>query len=184
MEEEYDTTLIDAVRAQFPDLAVSEPRVIMQLLGTKSIAPWYKEWKGKQSLEKALPDPWLAAGLDGRAWDWCVNNKQTRAAVRKAHADKTKKLAAEHKQRVEAADRERDMALLATDSPLMDLMEAGFDQIPLAAQARVSSATDDAARKTLLDAALLQYRRARIADLYPAGIDKFVPGVGNAGPGA
>lgn len=64
----------------------------------------------------------------------------------------------------------------------MDLIEAGFEQLPLAAQARVSSATDDSQRKVLLESALKSYRTARLRELYPDGIGDFRPNVGAAGP--
>jgi hypothetical protein len=182
MADALDEKLLAAVRAQFKDLATVEPQVISKLLGTKSIAPWYKDYKERRAIEQALPDEWSEAGLTGAIWAWATGVKQQRAEVRKAHADKTKQLAAEHKQRVDAADRARDAALAAGASPLMDLLEAGYEQLPLAAQAVVSAADDDTARKALLAKALERYRKVKIAELYPEGIDKFIAGRGAAAP--
>jgi hypothetical protein len=184
MTDVIDQDLVEAVRAQFADLRSAEPEVIAKLLGTKTIAPWYKDYKDKRSLEKALPDDWAEAGIDGAIWQWAVGVKATRSGIRKTHAEKTKQLATEHKQKVDNADRQRDTSLSATDSPLMDLIEAGFEQLPLGAQARVSAAADDEQRKRILNASLLQYRQRRLAEMFPEGIGKFRPNEGAAGPSA
>jgi len=178
-----DQELIDAVRLHFAELKTAEPKVIAKLLGTKSVEPWYRNWKEQQALSKAVPDEWAAVGLSGDIWQWAIDNKQARSAIRKAHADKTEQLAREHKQRVDLADATRDTALQSTDSPLMDLIEAGYDQLPLAAQAVISGAKDEAERKPLMAAALKRYREQKLVEFFGSDITTFRPGVGPAKPG-
>jgi hypothetical protein len=175
MANTINDELANAMRAQFPDLRTTESTVLAKLLGTKSIAPWYAQYKEKRALEQSLPDAFAEAGLSAEMWAWATAEKQRRSAARKAHADAVKILATEYKQKVDIADRRRDADLASTDSALMDVIEAGFDQLPLKAQASVSAATDDANRKTLLDDAIKRFRQAKIRELYPEGVDKFDP---------
>jgi hypothetical protein len=181
MSGELDEQLLTAVRAQFEALRTVEPAVISKLLGTRTIAPWYKEYKERRALEQQLPDHMADAGLTPEMWAWATGVKSNRAKARKAHADEVKQLATAYKQKVDIADGRRDAALGETNSDLMDLIEAGFDQLPLAAQAIVSAATDDRQRKDLLDKALLRYRSTILTKLYPEGPEKFAPGKGPAG---
>jgi hypothetical protein len=175
-----DQELIDAVRANFAELRAAEPKVIAQLLGTKSVQPWYRQWKSEQKLAKAVPNDWAEVGLPGDIWEWAVDIKQQRTAARKAHAAKTEQLAREHKQRVDLADNARDAALQLTESPLMDLIEAGYDQLPLAAQASISSASSDEQRKELMGKAMGRYRAAKLAELFGGDATTFKPGQGPA----
>jgi hypothetical protein len=178
-EKPLDDDLVVALRAQFQDLQTVEPHVLAKLLGTKSIAPWYREYKQQRALEQSLPDQWADVDLPPEAWAWAVEQRRRRSEIRAKHAAELGELAKQYKQKTDIADARRDTSLGVTNSPLMDLIEAGFEQLPLAAQAVISGAEDREVRAELLEAAIQKYRVAKLQELYPGGIN-FSPGVGPA----
>jgi hypothetical protein len=184
MTSQHDDELVDALRAQFPAFQNAPPEVITSLLGSKTVAPWYKQWKEQRAIDKALPDAFADAGFTGDIWKWATNIRTQRSTVRKTHADTTQRLAREHKQKVDLADASLHSGLAATDSPLMDLIEAGFEQLPLASQVAVSSAVDNTTRERLLGEHLATFRRTGLHALYPEGVEAFRPGIGPSSAGA
>jgi hypothetical protein len=180
--DDIDDELAAALERQFPDLKGTTSATKSKLLGTRSVQPWYREWRQRQALLKALPDQYADAGFTPAMWAWAVDIKQRRKTVRAEHAEAVKQLALTHKQKVDIADRRRDTDLAASDSPLMQLLEAGYEDLPLAVQAQIAGASDDAARKKMLDSALLRFQQARLRELY-TDPDEFAPGVGPAAAG-
>jgi hypothetical protein len=181
-KEAVSDELYEAITAEFAELRGADRSVISQLLGTRTVKDWYRDWKEKQSLEAGLPDAWADAGLSAAAWAWATRQGQLRSDIRKGHAEATQELAKKHKQAVDRADAERDQRLRATDSPLLAVIEAGYDQLSLASQVRISKSADAASRKVALDAEILAFRRAALAELYTDIGREFQANVGPAGP--
>jgi len=171
--------LVDALRTRFPELRLTSVDLLPQLLGTDSVKGWYREYKERRAVEAALPDDWEAAGLSPEQWAWAQDNKKARASIRKIHADATKALSEEHSRKVFLANARRDTDLVATQSPLMDLIELGYDNLPLASQAYIAAAIDAKDRKARTEDHIAKMRKAKLADLYPEGAD-FKPGFGPA----
>uniref|UniRef100_A0A2V0RL18 Uncharacterized protein n=1 Tax=viral metagenome TaxID=1070528 RepID=A0A2V0RL18_9ZZZZ len=174
-EEEKFDELKAALFLEFPPLRGSTDAVVRQMLGTKSVKPWYGKYKERVKLEAGLPEGMGAAGLTAEMWDWALDVKKDRSTARAAHAKACEELARKHKLAVDKEDAQLAAALADNDSPLIRLIEAGYEELPLRSQARVAAIEDKKLRIKALDDELLAYRKTMLAQLYP-DTTKFTPG--------
>jgi len=178
-KDTLDEALVDALRAQFTELRDTPVELLSELLGTISVKGWYKEYKERKAVEAALPAQWSAVGLTSEQWAWATTVQRDRSAIRKTHADETKALSEEHTRKVFAANGRRDASLITTQSPLMDLIELGYDNLPLKSQAYIAGSKDKEERDKRTADHVAKMRKAKLNELYPEGSD-FKPGLGPA----
>lgn len=158
------------------------------LLGDAEVAPWYKTWRKERAKSKALRSYLRPQGLTDVQWAQVAALLPGRKEVRVAFWRRRMAIAEEYDRAI-FLDVAEAAALVATDSPLMAVVEAGYSRIPLRWKGWVE-AFDAASRpwglqfaKSLVPRALiLQIRDAiprRLADvqLAAAGVPGR-PGVG------
>jgi hypothetical protein len=174
-EQEKFDELKAAVVLKFPALAGSTDEVIQKMLGTKTVKSWYTEYKAKVNLESGLPDAMGDAGITPEMWEWALDVKKRRSAARQLHADACKSLAISHKRAVDKEDDRLATSLASDDSPLIRIVEAGYEDLPLRAQAKIAAVNDKKLRQVTLDQEVLKYRKEMLAKLYPDAAN-FTPG--------
>jgi hypothetical protein len=182
-KKQFNEQLVTDFHAQFPSLVSLGFEEISKLLSTKTVKPWYEQWSDAMSHKQLVPDQMAAAGVTPDMWSWYTSQLEQRKAARKLHAEVTQRLAREHEVRVRTADDTLNRELVATSSPFIKIIEAGYEELPLTQQAKLLQIEDTKARKVELARMLDAFRAASITAMYPDGTS-FKPGSGPAEPGS
>lgn len=167
-----DQALVTAFNSHFGTV-VSDPHIVKKLLGSLHVRGWYEEYRRERAEAAALPSHWAEVGLTSDLW---LTAQSHTAAIRQARAG----LAATASALAEQFDRDLRAAEAACQSqvaphmtPVVRVVLAGYEDLPLDAQVRVESAAAES-RAATLDAELKAWRIRAVAEV-KAGRDPFRP---------
>jgi hypothetical protein len=163
---EVKTAIIDELRTRFTFLATAETSEIEQLLGHKDIRPAYEEIKARIQGANSVPDQLRDSGITADMWAFASAARRDRGEARAEHAATTKRIADEAAQKVKLANAKLATRLAATDTPIVGIVEAGVDVLPPQVTLQLNRITDQKQRDAFSDAAMLEWRKARIAAVY------------------
>jgi hypothetical protein len=167
-DNKVDDELASAFRIKF-GIADASAETIAKLLGTRNVAPWYADYKSKRSTEKKLPEEWRKAGLRAEDWVSVEQSRIARGKIRAKHSDATKLESERYKAKIASLEVQRDAELSSLDSPILAIIEAGYQDLTLAAQARIESKSGDD-RTTQEKIEVANYRKSEVSKLYASQI--------------
>lgn len=168
--EEEDRALLVAFNAKFSQ-AVTDPAVVKKLLGSPHVRAWYKDYKAERASSLSLPDHWREVGLTPAQW---AASQAARTAIREARADfatKSAELAAKFDADLKTAEKQCEARSAPHLTPLVRVLDAGYNQLPLEAQLRIESAAAD--RRTATMEAELKAWRVAALRMLADGQDPF-----------
>nr|ALR87110.1 hypothetical protein [Nigrospora oryzae unassigned RNA virus 1] len=152
-----DSELVAAFNSHFKLKAT--PQAVGRLLGSPHVRPWYAEYRAAKASSSALPDQWKDAGMTAEEWASVMPAKTHRTEARAASQKRLSELAERYKRDVEVVNTETMLALRQHESPMVLVVEGGYEQLSLAAQARIEEMTDPDARAGQLKAELAAARK-------------------------
>lgn len=152
---------------------VSDPHVVKKLLGSLHVRGWYQEYRRERAEAAALPCHWAEVGLTSELW---LAGQVHTAAIRQARAGlaaTASALAGQFDRDLRAAEAACQSQVAPHLTPLVRVLLAGYEDLPLDAQVRVESAAAES-RGPTLDAELKSWRIKAVAEI-KAGRDPFRP---------
>jgi len=133
------------------------------LLGDKRARAWNKGWTEESSLVMQLPDHWRDAGIEPEEWQQWLEIRSMRSKVRKEHADWMAAAKKDYEVKCLAAAVRLKNVLASTESPLVTIMEMGYDDLTLVQKLSVEREVGQTARTARIKALVAAARQTRIA---------------------
>jgi hypothetical protein len=152
-----DAALTAAFNANFKMALKHE--VIVKILGSPHVRGWYAEYRAGIAAQSSLPAQWKEAGLTPDEWKGVEVARTARTGVRSAGQERLAAAAQTYKDACAAINAEITLGLAAHASPLVLAVEGGYEQLPLAAQARIEGREGAEAREAQLKAELAAARK-------------------------
>jgi hypothetical protein len=168
--EDDSAALYKAFQLKFPSVKVTQDD-LPALLGQRDVDQWYKAWKYTRNSFKALPTVLKGTGLTGEVWAVYLEAHAQRAALRKAHADITRRLAEEHKAKVKAANDNLESQLAPTNTKLVKLLDTRVGDLPLGLQAQLLAIKDKPAKDKASNDAIAAFVKAGLVALKIADVN-------------
>jgi len=165
-KEETKKLILDELRSQFTYLSAATDGDVEKLLGHRDIRPTYDRIKARVNGENAVPDDFASAGITPDMWAHVATVRESRNTARVAHAAESKRLAEEYDKAVKRLNMQLDTQLQATESPIVQIIELGADNLSAQVLFKLNQITDKKQRALKLNEALVELRKYHIRRAY------------------
>lgn len=156
--EDAEIRLVDDFNKQFKTKVNFE--VLSKLLGTKTVLPWYHAWRARRAKDLSVPEEWYKdVGLTPEEWEIAQTVRASRVLVRAGILAEKDALAERFKNAVAVLDAKERDALSEYNNPLALLLETTYQDLPLGAQIKIESASDESSRNVQLKKSVIGLRK-------------------------
>lgn len=153
--------LLVAFNAHF-GTAETDLAVVQRMLGVPGVREWYAQYRAEYAIESSLPDHWREAGLTAPEWAGVQVARRARTEARANAAKLLNQAAADYAARQKAIEASLNEILSRQTTPLIEVVEAGLDRLPLSARLAIERQTGDE-RTAAANQALSDHRRIWVA---------------------